>query len=65
MAEKRKRPTYDLKAAGRRRDLAFRIGFTAVFVIFAVALIGYIVISHEKKDTESRCPGGAGDVGAS
>ncbi|MCV7257358.1 DsbA family protein [Mycobacterium shimoidei] len=53
MAEKRKRPTYDLKAAGRRRDLAFRIGFTAVFVIFAVALIGYIVISHEKKDTES------------
>lgn len=49
MAEKRKRPAYDLKAAGRRRDIAVRIGITAAVVIFAVALIGYIVISHEKK----------------
>lgn len=49
MAEKRKRPAYDLKAAGRRRDIAVRIAITAAVVIFAVVLIGYIVISHEKK----------------
>ena len=54
MAEKRKRPAYDLKAAGRRRDIAVRIGITAAVVIFAVALIGYIVISHEKKGGDGR-----------
>lgn len=54
MAEKRKRPAYDLKAAGRRRDIAVRIGITAAVVIFAVVLIGYIVISHEKKGGDGR-----------
>lgn len=49
MANKSKRPAYDLNAAGRRRDLAIRIGLTAIVVIFAVALVGYIVISHNKK----------------
>ena len=49
-AAKSKRPArYDLNAAGRRRDLAVRIGLTAIVVIFAVALVGYIVISHQKK----------------
>jgi protein-disulfide isomerase len=49
-AAKSKRPaSYDLNAAGRRRDLVVRIGLTAVVVIFAVVLVGYIVISHEKK----------------
>ncbi|MGH3635702.1 MAG: thioredoxin domain-containing protein, partial [Mycobacterium sp.] len=52
MASKPKRPGYDLKAAGHRRDLAVRIGLTAIVVIFAVVLVGYIVISHNnKKDT--------------
>ena len=49
MANKPKRPGYDLKAAGRRRDLAVRIGLTAIVVIFAVVLVGYIVISHHSK----------------
>lgn len=50
MAAKPKRPaSYDLNAAGRRRDLAVRIGLTAIVVLFAVALVGYIVISHNKK----------------
>ncbi len=47
---KPKRPaSYDLNAAGRRRDLLVRIGLTAIVVLFAVVLVGYIVISHEKK----------------
>jgi protein-disulfide isomerase len=51
VANKPKRPaSYDPNAAGRRRDLAIRIGLTAVVVIFAVVLVGYIVISHDKKD---------------
>ena len=49
-AAKSKRPaSYDLNAAGRRRDLLVRFGLTAVVVLFAVALVGYIVISHNNK----------------
>jgi protein-disulfide isomerase len=49
-ADKSKRPaSYDLNAAGRRRDLLVRIGLTAIVVLFAVVLVGYIVISHDKK----------------
>ena len=51
---KAKRPSYDLNAAGRRRDLAIRIGLTAIVVIFAVVLVGYIVLSHDKKTSESQ-----------
>jgi protein-disulfide isomerase len=40
---------YDLKAADRKRDLAIRIGLTAVVIIFAVALVLYIVMNNEKK----------------
>jgi protein-disulfide isomerase len=47
VATKPKRPGYDL--TGRRRDLAVRIGLTAIVVIFAVVLVGYIVISHHSK----------------
>ena len=54
-AAKSKRPaSYDLNAAGRRRDLVVRIGLTAIVVIFAVVLVGYIVISHEKKTSDSQ-----------
>jgi len=48
-AAKSNRPKYDLNAAGRRRDLLVKIGLTSVVVIFAVVLVGYIVISHDKK----------------
>ena len=51
---KSKRPSHDLNAAGRRRDLAIRIGLTAIVVIFAVVLVGYIVLSHDKKTSESQ-----------
>jgi protein-disulfide isomerase len=51
-AAKPKRPaSYDLNAAGRRRDLLIRFGLTAIVVLFAVALVGYIVISHNNKKT--------------
>jgi protein-disulfide isomerase len=50
VANKSKRPaSYDLKAAGRKRDLAVKIGITAALILFAVGLLGYIVISHDKK----------------
>lgn len=49
MANKPKRPGYDI--TGRRRDLAVRIGLTAIVMTFAVVLVGYIVISHNDKGT--------------
>jgi protein-disulfide isomerase len=50
VATKSKRPaSYDLNAAGRRRDLAVRTGLTAIVVIFAVVLVGYILISRDSK----------------
>ena len=53
-AAKPKRPaSYDLNAAGRRRDLLVRIGLTAIVMLFAVVLVGYIVISHNKKTSSS------------
>ena len=49
MAEKSKRPArYDLKAADRKRNLAIQIGLTAIVVLFAVALVLYIVMSSDK-----------------
>ena len=50
VATKSKRPArYDLKAQDRRRSLAIQIGLTAIVVVFAVALVLYIVMSHGKK----------------
>jgi protein-disulfide isomerase len=40
---------YDLKAADRKRNLAIQIGLTSIVVIFAVALVLYIVLSNDKK----------------
>lgn len=50
MANNRKStPRYDLKAQDRRRNLAVQLGLTAVVVIFAVGLVLYIVMGHQKK----------------
>jgi protein-disulfide isomerase len=50
VATKSKRPaSYDLKAADRRRNRAIQIGLTSIVVIFAVALVLYIVMSSDKK----------------
>jgi protein-disulfide isomerase len=52
VATKPKRPAkYDLKAADRKRNLAIQIGLTAVVVIFAVALVLYIVMGSDKKQS--------------
>jgi protein-disulfide isomerase len=48
----KKNPRYDLKAADRKRNLAVQIGLTAVVVIFAVALVLYIVMTKEDKPGE-------------
>jgi protein-disulfide isomerase len=50
VATNSKRPAkYDLKKQDRRRNLAVQLGLTAIVVIFAVALVLYIVMSHDKK----------------
>lgn len=52
MASKPKRPAkYDLKAADRKRNLAVQIGLTAIVIVFATALILYIVMSGDKKQS--------------
>ncbi len=54
MASKPKRPPgYKLKAADHKRNLAMQIGLVAIVVIFAVGLIGYIVLSNDKKSTDA------------
>jgi protein-disulfide isomerase len=45
----KKTASYDLKAADRRRNLLIQIGLTSVVVLFAVALVLYIVMSGDKK----------------
>ena len=45
------KPKYDLKASDRKRNLAVQIGLTAIVVIFAVALVLYIVMSADEKPT--------------
>ena len=53
MATKPKKTArYDLKAADRKRNLAIQIGLTAIVVVFAVALVLYIVMSGDKKPAE-------------
>lgn len=50
MANKpKKQASYDLKAADRKRNLFVQIGLTAVVVLFAVALVLYIVLSGETR----------------
>lgn len=54
---KKSTPRYDLKAQDRKRDLAVRLGLTALVIVFAVGLVLYIVMGKEKKsasgDTQS------------
>ena len=50
MANKPKRqPKYDLKAADRKRNRLIQFGLTSVVVLFAVALVLYIVTNGETK----------------
>lgn len=45
----KKSASYDLKAADRKRNLLIQIGLTAIVVVFAVALVLWIVMSAEDK----------------
>jgi protein-disulfide isomerase len=47
----KKQASYDLRKADRKRNLAIQIGLTSIVVIFAVVLVGYIVLSNDKKPT--------------
>ncbi|MCB1265431.1 DsbA family protein [Mycolicibacterium sp.] len=50
MATKKKSsPRYDLNAQDRKRDMAVKVGLTALVVIFAVGLVLYIVMGNDKK----------------
>jgi protein-disulfide isomerase len=46
---KKSSPRYDLKAQDRKRDLAVRLGLTALVVLFAVGLVFYIVQGKSDK----------------
>ncbi|HKP44308.1 DsbA family protein [Mycobacterium sp.] len=52
MAKPKRQASYDLKAADRKRNLAIQIGLTSIVVIFAVALVLYIVMNGSKKPAE-------------
>lgn len=45
----KKNAKYDLKAADRRRNVMIQVGLTATVVVFAVALVLYIVMSGDEK----------------
>ena len=49
VAKPKKTAKYDLKAADRKRNVLIQIGLTAVVVVFAVALVLYIVTTGDKK----------------
>lgn len=49
MADKKRPPRYDLKTADRNRGRWVQIGLTAIVVIFAVVLVGAIVLRHDTK----------------
>jgi protein-disulfide isomerase len=49
VAKPKKTAKYDLKAADRKRNLLIQIGLTAVVVVFAAALVFYIVSNGSKK----------------
>lgn len=50
MATKSKKtPSYDLKAADRKRSMLIRIGLTGLVVVIAVVLFGYIVLRAPEK----------------
>lgn len=46
---KKSSPRYDLNAQDRKRDLAVRLGLTALVVVFAVGLVLFIVMGKDKK----------------
>ena len=46
---KKNTPRYDLNAQNRKRDLAIRLGLTALVVLFAVGLVLYIVMGRDNK----------------
>ena len=50
----KKNASYDLKAADRRRNLIVRIGLTAVVIVFAVGLVGYIVLNKKPSGGEMK-----------
>ena len=58
MADKPKRPArFDLKSTGGKSGRLVQIGGTAFVVIFAVALVFYIVTSHHDKKAGASGPG--------
>lgn len=46
---KKSTPRYDLNAQDRKRDMAVKLGLTALVILFAVGLVLYIVMGKEDK----------------
>ena len=51
---KKSTPRYDLNAQNRKRDMAVRLGLTALVVAFAVGLVLYIVMGSDKKSSDAQ-----------
>lgn len=48
VAKPKQPPSYDLKKQEHRRSQLIQIGLTAIVVIFAVALVGFIVLKNQR-----------------
>ena len=49
---KKSSPRYDLNAQDRKRDMAIRLGLTALVIVFAAAVVLYIVMTKDKKGSD-------------
>ncbi|SII40484.1 serine-threonine protein kinase [Mycobacteroides abscessus subsp. bolletii] len=58
MAKPKQPPSYDLKKAEQRRSQLIQIGLTAIVVLFAVGLVGFIVLSNKKDEGPPAPPAG-------
>ena len=48
-AKSKKNAKYDLRSAESKRDMWVKIGLTGLVVVFAVALVGYILVNGERQ----------------
>ncbi|BAX98553.1 hypothetical protein MSTE_03248 [Mycobacteroides stephanolepidis] len=58
MAKPKQPPSYDLKKAEQRRSQLIQIALTAIVVLFAAGLVGFIVVKNKKDPGPPAPPAG-------